>query len=353
MKKKFKILILVGIILLAIFITANILLGVFAPRIIENQIQQNLKLKSSLGKISLSLPFTVTLEKLEVGNFASIKKISFSPNLIALIFGKIVIHGLDVVEPVISLELSADGMLSLPVLPQSGKPPAVYLTSLKVENGKIIFIDRKITVDGFKLVLDKLNVRVAKVSLPITSLATNFSLSAELVNSHSFPFGNILFSGWLDYLARDLDAKLEVNDLDIANFALYYGNFISNKKLSSGLLNLSSAFKASNNNLQITTEFNLSKLVYIKTDEEQLDLNLAKDALDLFTDSEGNLRLEFKIDTLLDNPALSPDKIKKIVLKAAMKNLASQSPEQLVDKVANVLDKYKQMGKQLKSIFGQ
>ncbi len=354
MKKRYKVIIWISALFLAIFFLASILVGIYAPRIIESQIEQNLKLKASLNKVNLTLPFTITLERLEIGDLASIKKISLSVDLIGLLFGKIVIHGLNIVEPVINLVQSADGKLNLPLLEQKGKPPAVYLTGLRVENGKIIFTDRKVVPEGFQVILDKLNIKIAKVSLPITSLATNFSLSAELVNSRIFPFGNIVFDGRLDYLAGDMDAKLEVKNLDVVNFAPYYGNFISNKKLASGLLNLNSAFKAKNNDLQIITKFNLSKLVYEKTENtEQPVLDLVKNALDLFTDPEGNLRLEFRIDTKLNNPALSQEKIKNMILKAAVKNLASQSPEQLVDKVVSAIDKYKEIGKELKNIFGK
>ncbi len=354
MKTKFKVIIWVFAVLLVIFLVAGILTAVYAPRIVEQQIEQNLKLKTSLRKISLSLPFTITLEGLEIGDLASVKKVSLSPNLIGLLFGKIVIHGLNVVEPVINLVQSADGKLNLPPLEQKGKPPAVYLTSLRVENGKVIFTDRKVTPEGFQVIVDKLNVKVAKVALPITSLATNFKISAELVNSGGKAFGSVVFGGWLDYLAKDMDAKLEVKDLDVVNFSPYYGNFISTKKLTQAMLDLNSTFKAKNNALEIITNFNLSKIIYAKTEEQQLpELNLVQDALDFFTDADGNLKLEFKIDTALDNPALSQEKIRKIILKAAAKNLSRQSPEQLVDKVTNAINKYKDLGKELKSIFGK
>jgi hypothetical protein len=169
------------------------------------------------------------------------------------------------------------------------------------------------------------------------------------------PFGEITFSGWLDYLAGNLDAELGVKDLDVTKFSVYYGNFISNRKLSSARLDLVSTFKARNNALQIATKFDLSNLVYAQAQEQgqPLDLDLMKNALDLFTDAKGNLRLEFDIDTLLNNPQISQEKIKKIILKAAMKNLSNQSPQQLMDKVATVIDQYKGLGKELKAIFGQ
>jgi uncharacterized protein involved in outer membrane biogenesis len=353
MKKRFKVIIWIFAVLLMIFFVASILVSVYAPRIVEQQIEQNLKLKTSLGKISLSLPFTITLEKLEIGNLASIRKISLSPDLVALLFGKIVIHGLTIDKPVINLEQSAEGKLNLPVLEQKGKPLAIYLTSFNLRDGKIIFTDKKIVSDGFQVIINKLNIKVAKVALPITSLATNFSVSAQLLSSGGKSFGDIEFHGWLDYLAKNLDAELEVKELDITKFSVYYGNFISNRKLSSARLDLVSTFKAKNNALQIVTKLNLSHLVYAQAQEQQLNLDLMKNALDLFTDSDGNLALEFDIDTLLDNPALSQEKIKKVILKAALKNLSGQSPQQLIDKVATVIDKYKGMGKELKAIFGQ
>lgn len=353
MKKKLKIIIWILAVLFIIFIAANILISSYAPRVIEQQIEENLKVKASLHKISLSAPFSVTLERLEIGNLASIRRVSFSPNLIALLFGKIVIHGLNIVEPVVNLEQSADGKLNLPILEPKGKAPAVYLTGLRIRDGKIIFTDRKVLSSGFQVIIDKLNVRVAKVAMPISSLATNFAVSARLVNSGGMAFGNIEFDGRLDYLERTMDAVLEVKDLDVVNLSAYYGNFISAKKITRGILNLNSAFKAQNNALRITSNLDLSQLTYEQSEEVQPELELMKDSLDFFTDAKGNLHLEFVVDTKLDKPALSQEQLKKIILKAAMKNLASQSPQQLVDKVADAINKYKDLGKELKNIFNK
>ncbi len=353
MKKRYKIIFWLCGIFLVFFLAANILLGAYAPRIVEQQLQQNLKLKCTLGRIHLNLPFAVTLEKLEIGELASIKQISFSPNLAALLFGKIVIHGLTVTEPVINLEQSADGKLNLPVLEQKGKPPEIYLTSLAVRNGKINFKDKKVSPEGFKVTVDKLNVKVAKVALPVTSLATNFSASGQLLSEQGTASGEIDFSGWLDYLAKNLDAQLKVTGLDVTKFSAYYGNFISNRKLSSARLDVISTFKSKSNALEITTKLDLSNLVYAQPKDEVINVDLMKNALDVFTDSKGNLHLEFIIDTLLDNPAISQEKLQKIILKAAAKNLSEQPPEELINKVSSMIDQYKGLGKQIKAILGQ
>jgi hypothetical protein len=352
MKKKHKIIIWCVGVLLVFFLIGNILIGIMAPRMIEQQIQQNLKLKASVGAVSLSFPFRISLTKLEIGDLLSIKKMSFSPNLVALLFGKIVIHGLNIVEPVINLEQSADGKLNLPVPPENkGKAPAIYLTSLRVRDGKIKFTDKKVTPEGFRMSIGKLNVKVAKVALPITSLETNFDLSAQLFSWADEPFGEITLTGWLDYLARDLDAELEIKGLDLTRLSVYYGNFISNRRLASAKLDSVSVARARNNALNIATKFNLSNLAYASTEPQSLDLNLVKNTLDLFTDPQGNLALEFNIDTLLDNPTFNQKDIQKIILKAAAKNLTKQSPQHLMNKVSSMVDQYQSLGKELKKIF--
>jgi hypothetical protein len=352
MKIKHKIILWCTGIVLVFFLVSNIVIGILAPRMIERQIQQNLKLKASVGSVSLSFPFRISLAKLEIGDLLSIKKLSFSPNLVALLFGKIVIHGLNIVEPVINLEQSVDGKLNLPVLPENkGKAPAVYLTSLRVRDGKIKFTDKKVTPDGFRMSIGKLNVRVAKVALPITSLETNFDLSAQLLSWADEPFGEVTLSGWLDYLARDLDAELEIKGLDLTRLSVYYGNFISSRKLASAKLDSVSVAKARNNDLNIATKFNLSNLTYASGESEYLDLNVVKNTLDLFTDPQGNLALEFSINTLLDKPAFSQQDIQKIILKAAAKNLTKQPPQHLMNKVNNMIDQYENIGKELKNIF--
>jgi hypothetical protein len=353
MKKGHKVLFWVLGIFLVIFFAFNILIGALAPKIIQQQIQDNLKLKTNLEKVSLSLPFTIILEKLEIGDLASFKRISFSPNLVALLFGKVVIHGLTITEPVINLERSPEGKFNLPVLEQKGKPPAIYLTSFNLRDGKINFKDKKIAIGGFQVSLDKLNIKVAKVIFPLTSLATNFDLSGQLLGRQNGPCGKITLSGRLDYLAKDLDAVLEVKGLDLTEFSVYYGNFISKRKLSSASLDLVSTFKSRNNLLHIANKFNLSNLVYAENQSEEVDLDFTKNALDLFTDAKGNLSLEFDIDTLLDKPALSRKKIKTLILKMAAKNLAQQSPQDLVSKVSAIINQYGGKDKGIKNILGE
>ncbi|MDD5166962.1 MAG: hypothetical protein PHQ57_06210, partial [Candidatus Omnitrophica bacterium] len=85
--------------------------------------------------------------------------------------------------------------------------------------------------------------------------------------------------------------------------------------------------------------------------EGETRLDLFKSTLDFFTDKEGNLNLEFEINTRLDKPAITRAELHKIILNAAKRNLSNQSPQELYEKVSDTVKQFKKFGKELKDIF--
>lgn len=358
MKKINKIIVWFLVILGIIFVCFSLFIALFGRKIVVSQIEQNLKLKTSLESISLGLPFSVKLTNLEIGDLLKAGEISFYPNILGLFAGKIVLSGLTVINPVINLERSSDGSVNLPKFEQKAAPPPVLLTGLVIKKGRIIWTDKKISPQGYQIIADNIDVEISKVMLPPTSLNTKFKLTAAFVDSKAKTLGNARLLGWVDFGHKDMDANLEIDSLDLTYFVPYYGNFISDKKLLSARLNLRSQMKAENNDLTISTNLRLSDLAYAK-DQEQIEkgvskFELAMNTLDLFTDTEGNLNLEFTINTKLDKPGINIADLKGIMLAAAVKNLSSQPPAQIIDKVNNAIEQVKGLGaeiKQLKDLF--
>lgn len=354
MRKISKILLWVIAVIFVIFVIANLAVSLFAKQIVVKQIEQSLKLPVRLAGVNVNFPLSIKLSKLEIGDLFKADEISVSPNLLGFLAGKIVLNGVALVNPVIALEQSADGSLNLPKLESKGKPPEIYLLSLSVRRGKFIFIDKKIDPAGFRIILANLNCRISKVMLPPTSLKADFKLSADICDAQSQKLGSVGLSGRLDYGPKDMDALLTIKDLDLIYFSPYYGNFISSKKLLSASLNVNTTLKARNNNLNILTGLKLSNLTYAQEEAvegELPEINLTRNALEFFTDSKGNLDLEFEINTKLDQPGISVEQLKKTILKAAAKNLSSQSPDELIRKVNDNIEQFKAIGKTLKNIF--
>jgi len=352
MKKLIKILIWGILVFLVIFISASVYIAFNGRQLVVDQIEKNLKMKAVLDKISLSMPFSVHLTGLEIGDLFKAEKISISPNIFSLFPGKIVLGNLKLVNPEITLIQSPDGKLNLPELGGGGGAPPVLITGLTVENGKIRFIDKKVSDEGLETVLSGVNARISRVMMPLTSLNADFNLDAQVLSAENRKIGSLSLRGWIDFRSKDMDAQFKIKDLDAVYFQPYYGDFLSERQLLSADLNLDSTFKAKNNDLNVDTDFKLSGLVYAPvepgTEQELSIFKLKKQALDIFTDKKGNLSLEFNVDTKLDKPEIGGDKLKKIILAAAAKNLINQNPADVYEKVMDIGKQFEQLFKKKK-----
>ncbi|MFA5275861.1 MAG: DUF748 domain-containing protein [Candidatus Omnitrophota bacterium] len=354
MQKIIKILIWFLALFILIFIIATVIIALYGKKIVESQIEKNLNMETHLSSMSLSLPFTVNLNNLEVGKLFKADKILISPNIFSLFPKKLVLGKVVLVKPLVTLEQAEDGSLNIPKFTQKGAQPPVLITGLVIERGRFIFTDYKVKKEGLRVLLDNINASISKVTLPLNSLSANFRASADIMNSDYKVIGSAMGKGNIDFIRKHMDADINIKDLDAAYFSPYYGDFISKKKLLAAKLNFNSKLKAENNDLDINSKLRLSDLVYAETAQaegELPELNLTRDDLDLFTDEKGNLDLEFEIKTKFDNPSLSAEQLKKIILKAAAKNLINANPVTLMEKVQQKLEQYKEIGKQLKNIF--
>ena len=207
-----------------------------------------------------------------------------------------------------------------------------------------------------KVILNNVRANISKVAFPVTNLSADFRITADIADSDYNPVGSLSASGNIDFLRKNLDANFALKDLNVVYFSPYLGDFISKKKIVSAKANLNSRLKSQNNNLDIDSKFRLSNLVYAEAPEEEgilPEINPARDALDFFIDENGNLDLEFQIQTKLDHPSLSVDELKSIILKAAARNLMNANPVTLIQKVQEMIEQYKDIGEQFKNIFGK
>lgn len=367
MKKINKIIIWVLAVFIVLFVCASILVMLFGRKIVEGQIEQNLKMRASLSGISLSMPFSVHLSNLKIGDLFSAEKISATPSIPALLAGKVVLSGLTLINPVINIEQSSDGSLNLPKFEQNGKQPPFYLTGLVIKNGKIKFSDKKIIPEGFEFAVDKINARVSKVMFPVLSLNTKFKVSAVFSSPEGKILGSANTDGWIDFGPKNMDALFQLKDLDVTYFQPYFGDFISGKKLLSAKVNFTSDLTSRDNNLTIASNFRISNLSYAQEAPKETegppkegeapqetkieDIDIVGNTMDLFTDKNGNLNLDFSINTKMDNPTISIAELKKKILQSALKNLATQNPETLFEKVNKNIEQFKDIGKEFQKIF--
>ncbi len=375
MKKLIKFIAIVLVLLLIFFASAAILVSRFGKDIALKQIEKALGKKTTLEKIDFRIPLGVTIRKLEIEGLCKVDEISVSPSILGFFAGKIILNDLRLISPDIYLEQSAQGKFNF--IPSQNAPatqpsleaaapaaapkenkqklPELIVTNLVIRDGKVFFHDKKISPAGLEIILKNINVNVSKIKFPPTALRAYFQASANLVSPMDSWLGSFDTSGWIDWGKKDMDAKFNVKELETAYFYPYTGDFISQRKVISAKVDLASTLKAQNNDLQAVCDFNLHNLIYAPESAEKEITNpfamFTKNALDLFTDSNGDLKLEFTVATKLDQPELSGNRLKKIILEAAAKNLLNQNPQDVVSKIQKTIKDFTDFGKQVSDIF--
>ncbi|MCX5697424.1 MAG: DUF748 domain-containing protein [Candidatus Omnitrophica bacterium] len=355
MKKSKKIILWFFILAAAILVVLNLAVGIFGKRIVIAQIEENLKMPASLGGISVSLPLSINISDLRIGDLARIKRLSLAPSLLGFLAGKIVLNRLVIVEPAVTIVQSAGGEFNLPQLATKGKQPPLLLAGLLIKNGIIRFIDKKIDPQGHEIILQNINVSISKVSFPPTSLFTRYSILADIVDPKGNRLGNLSGKGWIDFGPKDMDGNFQLQDVQATYFSPYcgdiFGNLLAQNGLLSAKLNFNADLKAKADVLKIACRLVLSDFVYNKVQapqENEAASMIMPNILNVFMNKEGRVDLNFTTETKLSQPNFN---ILKMVSGAVKKNITETPPEKTMEKISNVVEQFKAIGKNLKDMW--
>ncbi|MBL7070266.1 MAG: DUF748 domain-containing protein [Candidatus Omnitrophica bacterium] len=361
MKTIIKIIIWGIVLFLIVFSALAVYISFFGKKMLVGQLQDRLGMPVELEEVTLKLPLSVNLKKLELSDLAKVREISFTPILPALLSGRIVIDDLRLVEPVIELVKNSDGSLNFSLPHQETESGfKVIISGLKVEEGRVSYLDRSVSSAGVKTILDHLNLDISKTLFPLNRINLKYRLSCGVSDADDKKIGSLSGQGWVNLINKSARANLLVDNLDIAYFQPYYGDLVSKKKLLSATLSLDSQAEAEDNDLEIKSSLLLSGLVYESGDpadsdasgDASLDISsIIGNALDLFIDDSGRLELNFTLNTKLDSPRISVDQLKKAIMAAVLTNLSGQSPERIIEKFESIVDRFKDFGGQMEDMF--
>ena len=358
MKTIIKIIIWGIVLFLIVFSALAVYISFFGKKMLVGQLQDRLGMPVELEEVTLKLPLSVNLKKLELSDLAKVREISFTPILPALLSGRIVIDDLRLVEPVIELIKNSDGSLNFSLPPQeTGSGFKVIISGLEVEEGSLSYLDRSVSSAGVKTILDHLNLDISKTLFPLNRINLKYRLSCGVSDANDKNIGSLSGQGWVNFINKSARANLLVDNLDIAYFQPYYGDLISKKELLSATLSLDSQAEAEDNDLEIKSTLLLSNLVYESgeaADDSDASLDISSiigKTLDLFIDQSGRLELNFTLNTKLDSPRISVDQLRKAIVAAALRNLTGQSPQRIIEKFESIAERFKDFGKQMEGVY--
>ena len=342
-----KILVIFLIIFVLLLVSSYLILSIRGREIIEQQLSKTIDAPVSLENISLGFPDTIKIENLEIKDFLK-TSLKLKLNPLGLFSGKVILNNITIDKPQLVLRRENDGSLKIPFKRQAGTASPKQLPiilGLDIRDGHVFFIDS--SQDDYRLNIYDLDVKVHKRSIDLKPIF-NFDVSAQL-GEKAKNGKNFASEGWIDFFKKDMQGNLEIKDFYTDDILPIYNRLLG-KNISGATLDFQAKMNAEDNDLKIDCHLLLSG---IKTQEESgaegknhKDILVFSELLDIFSNPEGKIELDFVIHTKLDNPRFDKVDFGASLLKAAAKNILSKPQEEITSSVEEIGKDIKDWGKE-------
>lgn len=217
--------------------------------------------------------FKKTTENVAESCFLEIDDLIIRPNLFAWIGGEILLENVWIERGKLYLGRNPDGtlnvenMLKNPAKGGSAKAGTATLSikSIALSEGIVMIQDEGFSgPEGLQTLCDDLKVQLNRVQWPVRpTTVTHFSIASRInprEGKEEF-ISKVMMKGWINWLRRDLQAHLEVENLDIIQIGPYLKDASFFSSLESCRIQLSSEAKAVENILTAQCRFRIADMV--------------------------------------------------------------------------------------------
>lgn len=303
----------------------------FGRSFIAHRLEDLTQRKVSMVYFGLTPPFNLEIRQLKIQGMADIEYISFAPSIPRLLIGRIALNRIIVTNPKLFLERNPPEVVTSTEPPNKSdaatalknalsfnpgasekyykKPrPRVILRRLNMKNGEVVFIDHTVGPDGIKITVNNINFRLNNIYVFPASVLTNFELDARIPWQEGKVEGKIHADGWINFVKKDMQANLKIEDIDGIYLYPYYSNWVDLEKarIQSAKLGFTSNIQGLDNNVTADCHLELTDIVRKNLTEGESEQKAAKitDAvLDMFRAmNQGKIVLNFTIRTKMDRP---------------------------------------------------
>jgi len=331
MKILIKILSIVIVIFVCLFIIAYAFFASQGKAIVTGQIESFTHRKVNIDYVGLIPPFDLEIKNLNIVGLAKIDTIVVSPSIIGLLSGNIALNNLKLIRPKFIYEKTttatpeSSGNAAITPVPQlkinpNPKPNTarqkkqalrLIFKRLSIKDGKVDFIDHTTGGEGIKITVKDINLNVTNLYMYPRSVITDFTFQARIPWHEGQEEGKIEAAGWLNLFKKDMQATLNVKDIDGVYLYPYYSQWVDLEKarIEKARLNLTSNIHSLDNNLAAECHLELTDIVFkMRSSDETKDKaeKIAAAVMDIFkTLNKGKVIFNFTIKTKMINPKFS------------------------------------------------
>lgn len=360
-----KILLRTIVVVALLFITAYAFLRFLGKAMIIEQIEGLTHRKVSMGTLDLALPFKLEIQNLNIEGLAKIESLSISPSIPYLIIGNLAFNNVSIVRPQFTFERTApaapapttespatEATPATTALPETevasaNKRPARFIFKrFTVKEGEIDFIDYTVKPEGIKITLKDINLDLTNLyTFPFPTIA-NFELKARIPWREGNEEGKINAEGWFNFYKKDMQAAIDIRDIDGIYLSPYYSNWIDLEKarIEKANLDFTSSIQGLNNNVSAECHLELTDIVRkprppeAPQEKEEKVTNLVLDTLQEL--DQGKIVLNFTIKTKMDRPEFGIGNVKMAFEDriAKLRAATAVKPEHILMLPAKILE---------------
>ncbi|MDD2679928.1 MAG: DUF748 domain-containing protein [Candidatus Omnitrophica bacterium] len=329
MRKLEEIIALTIIALAILFGAAYIFVNVMGKSILIKQIEQATHKKTTIGYFNLSPTLKLEIKKLKVEGLAEIDSLFITPDILGFLSGKAIIDNLRLIRPEFTFNKTppvvvnggkTGGELILPApkqtppeQPKGFKPLPLGFKYIRIENGKINYIDQTISTNGIRIALENINCKISQLYFYLRPVATSFEIKGKIPWREGQVSGQLDIEGWFDYYKKSMQASLKIKDIDAIYLYPYYSMWVDLEKarIEKAKLNFSADVHGLNNNVNVECHLELTDLVRRPLEPGQSEEKASKitnKVIDIFREvDQGKVELNFNIKTRMDSPQFGLD----------------------------------------------
>ncbi|MCX5698990.1 MAG: DUF748 domain-containing protein [Candidatus Omnitrophica bacterium] len=293
-----------------------------AKTIITNKIQKATGLKTSISRLSILPPLNIEARGFEIAGLIKAGRVYLAPNLRSLLVGKLAFNKVEIGSPEVTyqrnlpVELVKDSRA--PVVESQSEPVAhvttqgkvfpVIIKNLKVNSGKLNFIDATSSSGNISVIVKDIDFYITNLSTFGTKGVSNFDLKGNLSWNTGEPDGKILLRGWVDFNKKDILAVLKIENIDAIVFYPYYSTWVNLEKarIEKAKLNFNCNIKGVNNDVSADCHLELTDMVRkvrLPEEPQQKAERITDVVLDMFKSmDQGKVVLDFVLHTKMNRP---------------------------------------------------
>ncbi len=365
---------------IVIGIVACSYLALNGRKLILSEIEKNLGVKAQIASVSVSFPPALIVDDLAIQNSIKIDRLIVSPSLLSLIKGDVILNTVVIEKPVFQVTRNNNDTFDFcngifkKVAPvgapaarpsaqpramqgEKAKPRKFYLGRLNVKGAEIEFID-----NGTAAAAEPFKMRFANVNLDVfhpvlfNFYRMQFKGQGDMLSVANDKIGKLAISGWVDILAKDMNANVALLGAQLIHFRPYYYKFLK-RGLSSGNIDVTALLISKNNDMTADCHLELNNLAFLEQEApalaqdtiEHIDFTLL--AVNSLLSSEGKVVFDFSFRTKMDRPRFEKIKIKGSFLQSAIQSAMSKPPQQTINDFKAIGEQFESIGKEFKKAF--